>query len=311
MAAVNILSDIRFWIVTGVACAAIIGPVGDLSSAIVIIVLIAQMTLSMDGLSLSSDSIKKNKNQIALSAAACFIISTAVTLLIGSFFISGHPNLWNGWIMLAAVPCAVSCVTMSFFLKGNTMMCVLALAVIYFAALAVTPLTSRALMGESVSVLRIFSYVILFVIIPMAASVPMKKLRINRTARVIAINVMMFVMVFLSLGQNRGYIFSEPGVVMLVAAACVIRIFGVSMVMLYLMKRRGVRRDNGIVYLSMAVWKNSGLAATLCFVLFGSAAEAVLPCAISLLIEIVWFAAISGYIEKTWPAVKEPGPADG
>ena len=305
MAAANILSNLSFWIILGIVCALIIGPIGSFSSTLMIIVLIIQMTLSMDGLNFNTDNLKKNRKQILYSIVACFVISSGVTLAVGSLFAAGHSNIWNGWVLLAAVPSAVSCVTMSFFLRGNTMMCVLSMAVIYLAALVLTPSITMGMIGESVSIPKIFSYVVLFVAIPMAASVPMKKVKISRTVRVIVINAMIFIMIFLSLGQNREYLLSEYGVVLLVIAACVIRIFGVSFVMLYFMKKRNADRGNSMVYLPMAVWKNSGLATTLCFVLFGSAAEAAIPCAISLLIEVLWFAAISGYIERVWPADKD------
>lgn len=301
MAAVNILSNLSFWIILGIVCALIIGPVGNFSSTVMIIVLIIQMTLSMDGLTFNKDNLKKNRKQILHAVAACFVISTGVTLVIGSIFVAGHPSIWNGWVLLAAVPSAVSCVTMSFFLRGNTMMCVLSMAVIYLVALVLTPSITMGMIGASVSILKIFSYVILFVAIPMAASIPMKKVKISRAVRVIVINAMIFVMILLALGQNREYLFSEYGVVFLVIIACVIRIFGVSFVMLYFMKKRNANRENSMVYLPMAVWKNSGLATTLCFVLFGSATEAAIPCAISLLIEVLWFAAISSYIKKVWP----------
>jgi BASS family bile acid:Na+ symporter len=301
MALVNILSNMRYWIVLGVAMALLIGPIGDFSSNLLVIVLIVQMTLSMDGLRLNPENIKRNKKPILYSVTACFGLSAAVTLIIGSFFITGHQDIWNGWVLLAAVPCAVSCVTMSFYLKGNTTMCVLALAAIYFLALAVTPIITLALLGESVSVLRILSYVILFVVVPMAASYPLRKVRINRSTRMITINVMMFLMVFLAIGANRNFLSSEPLIVLFVIAACVIRVFVVGFMMTYLFKKKGSDRENSLVYIPMAVWKNSGLATTLCFVLFGSASEAALPCAISLLVEVIWFAAISSYIEKYWP----------
>ncbi|MCL2032510.1 MAG: Na+-dependent transporter [Methanomassiliicoccaceae archaeon] len=312
MAAMNILSNMRVWIILGVICAFIVGPIGDISSTLIVIVLIIQMTLSMDGLSFNAKSLKENKGPISYSVIACFGISTAVTLVIGSFFIADHPEIWKGWVVLAAVPCAVSVVTMSFFSKGNTTMCVLSLAVIYFIALAMTPLITWALAGESVSVLRIFSYVVLFVAVPMAASVPLKKVKIGRDTRMIAISVMLFFVVLLSLGQNREYLFSEPGVVLLVAAACIIRVFAVSFAVLHFLKKKGTRRDDSMVYVPMAVWKNSGLGVTLCFVLFGSMTEAVIPCAISLLIELLWFAAITKYIERVWPdSADRSHPADG
>jgi len=312
MAAVNIFSDTRIWIVLGVIFALAIGPIGDVTSTLLVFVLIIQMTLSMDGLSFNAKSLGENKGSIAYSLLACFGVSTGAILLLGSFFISDYPEIWHGWVMLAAVPCAVSVVTMSFFSKGNATMCVLSLAVIYLIALAFTPLVTKVLIGESVSVLRIFSYVILFIVIPMAASVPLKKANISRTTRVIAINVMLFLLVLLSLGQNREYLFSEPGIVLLVAGACAIRIFVVSFAVLYLLRKKGARRDNSMVYIPMAVWKNSGLGVTLCFVIFGNAAEAVIPCAISLLIELLWFAVMSKYIEKAWPRDADAQPsADG
>jgi len=312
MAAVNIFSDTRIWIVLGVIFALIVGPAGDISSTLLVIVLIIQMTLSMDGLSFNTKILSENKRSIVCSVLVCFGVSSGAILLLGSFFIADYPEIWKGWVMLGAVPCAVSVVTMSFFSKGNATMCVLSLAVIYLIALAFTPLVTKVLIGESVSVLKIFSYVILFIVIPMAASVPLKKANISRTARVVAINVMLFLLVLLSLGQNREYLFSEPGIVLLVAAACAVRIFAVSFAVLYILRKKGVRRDNGMVYIPMAVWKNSGLGVTLCFVIFGSASAAVIPCAISLLIELLWFAVMSKYIEKAWPRdVGDRSAADG
>lgn len=301
MALLNTLSNMGFWILLGVVFALLIGPIGDISSTLIVIVLIIQMTFSMDGLTFRKGVLKENKKSILISFFACFGISMVSALLVGSLFISDYPEIWKGWVMLAAVPCAVSVVTMSFFVKGNTTMCVMSLAVIYIAALILTPLITRAIIGESVSVLKIFSYVILFVIVPILASFPLKKVQIDRTRRVILLNIMIFLMVLFALGQNRDYIFSEPIVIVLVALASVLRIFVVGMVVLHLLKKHNHRRDNSMVYLPMAVWKNSGLAATLCFVILGSTTEAAVPCVISLLIELLWFAFISDYIEKTWP----------
>lgn len=301
MALIGILSDIKIWISLGVVFALLVGPVGEISSTLIVIVLMIQMTLSMDGLKFDAPALKENKKSILISLVACFGICTISALLVGSLFIPSYPEIWKGWVMLAAVPCAVSVVTMSFYVRGNTAMCVMSLAVIYISALAITPLITRMFIGESVSIIKIFSYIILFVIVPILASIPLKKVSVNRSTRIILINVMMFLMVIFALGQNRSYIFSEPLVILLVAAASAIRIFAVGMVVLHILKKYGRRRDNSMVYLSMSVWKNSGLAATLCLVIFGSATEAAIPCVISLLIELLWFAFITGYIERKWP----------
>jgi BASS family bile acid:Na+ symporter len=302
MAAADILSNIRVWIIAGIICAFIIGPISDITSTLIIFVLIVQMTLSMEGLSFEKKTLNENKKPILYSVIACFGISTFTALLMGTLFIADHPDIWKGWVMLAAVPCAVSVVTMSFFTKGNTTMCVLSLAVIFFLALILTPLITLMFMGESVSVVKIFSYVVLFVIVPIGMSFPMKKVKISRTTRTVLINIMMFMLVLLSLGQNREYLISEPAIVLLVAAACVIRIFVVSFLMLHLMKKKGSSRNNSMVYIPMAVWKNSGLAVALCIILFSDTAGVVIPCVISLLVEVLWFAVITKYIERTWPS---------
>ncbi|MCL2148516.1 MAG: Na+-dependent transporter [Methanomassiliicoccaceae archaeon] len=312
MALAGVVSDTRAWIVLGVACALIVGPVGEASSTLLVVVLIVQMTLSMDGLSFNRESLSENRRPILYSVAACFGVSTVAILLLGSLFMGGHPDIWKGWVMLAAVPCAVSVVTMSFFSRGNTTMCVLSLAVIYLAALAFTPFLTRALIGEDVSVARIFMYVVLFIAVPMAASVPLRRAGIGRATRIVAINAMLFLLVLLSLGQNRDYLFSEPGVVLLAAAACAVRIFAVSFAMLYILKRRGASRGNSMTYIPMAVWKNSGLGVTLCFVVFSGVPEAAMPCAISLLVELLWFAVFTRYVERGWPeGSAAQRPADG
>ncbi|MCL1978780.1 MAG: Na+-dependent transporter [Methanomassiliicoccaceae archaeon] len=308
MAMMSTLSNVGVWIVLGIVCAILIGPIGDISSTLIVFVLIIQMTLSMDGMSFSAKTLKESKKPIIYSVIACFGISTVTALLMGSFFMADYPEIWKGWVMLAAVPCAVSVVMVSFFSKGNTTMCVLSVAAIYLIALILTPLITRVLIGESVSVLKIFSYVILFVAVPMAASVPLKKVKISRNARVIVINAMLFLLVFMSLGQNREYLFSDTGIVLIIAAASAVRVFGVSFAVLFFLKKKGVGRDDSMVYIPMAVWKNSGLGVTLCFVLFGSMAEAAIPCAISLLVELLWFAVVAGRIEKVWP---NPSPTDG
>ena len=314
MAAADILSNVRVWIILGVICAIVIGPIDDITSTLIIFVLIIQMTLSMENLSFDKKNLSDNKKPIVYSVIACFGISSATALIMGSFFIADYPDIWNGWVMLAAVPCAVSVVTMSFFTKGNMTMCVLSLAVIYFLALILTPLITTAFMKDvegSVSVLKIFSYVVLFVAVPIGLSFPMKKVKIKKTTRMILINIMLFFLVLFSLGQNREYLFSETTVVLMVAAACVVRIFLVSFVMLYFLKR-SASRENSMVYIPMAVWKNSGLGVTLCIVLFSGSSGAVIPCVISLLIELLWFALLSRYIEKVWPStVSVPSPSDG
>jgi len=298
------LSNIKIWIVSGVLLALIIGPMGDVPPTLITVVLMIQMIFSMEGLSFKINDLKEEKKMITTSVIACFGISTVVTLIIGSLFISSYPDVWMGWVILAAVPSAVSVVTMSLYLNGNVKMTVLSSAAIYLLALIITPLITIPLIGESVDSFKILQYVILFVAVPMIFTIPMKKLNIRKEAKYIVINLMMFLLIILSLGQNRDYVFGDPELVFLIILGCVFRTFGVGFIMMFFMKRSNVDRNNGMAYISMAVWKNSGLAITLCMVLFLDSSIAVIPCVISLLIELLWFTIMVGYTDRIWPAKK-------
>lgn len=307
MALLNVLVNVRYWILAGVICAFLIGSVGDIASTLLIVVLIIQMSLSMEGLTLRTKDISDNSKGIILSLVSCFVISSGSALLMGLFFKSAYPDIWSGWVMLAATPCAVSVITFALYLKGDIKLSILATTVIYFCALIFTPLMTYIFAGDAVNPLQILKYVVLFIVIPLVATYPLKRLHLNRDVKVIGINMMMFTMVLLSVGFNRDYFFSEPTIVAYIALASFVRIFIVSLVMFYIMKRAEVQRDKAFVYLGMAVWKNSGLASTLCILLLADAPEAVLPCVISLLVETIWFGLLSGYFNKKWPHISGEG----
>ena len=66
----------------------------------------------------------------------------------------------------------------------------------------------------------------------------------------------------------------------------------------------GIRknRDNSLNYVTFSYWKNSGMSASLTMGLFAATMpEAVLPCVVSLIVEVVWFAILTKYIDRMWP----------
>lgn len=308
MAALSYLMDIRYWIAAAIVVAFIVGPLGDEAPNLVIVVLMLQMIAAMEGLSFRKEDFKKEAKPICWSFISCFGICTIITLLVGALFMAvpDYHDLWYGWVMLAAVPSGVSVITLSLMMRGNRVMSVLAMVVQYLIALFLTPLITTVFIGDAISPLEIFKYVLLFIAVPLLANIPLKHFNINHNGKIVFINVMMFLMMVLAIGTNRDFILSEPGVVLLVIGACVIRTFGVSLVMLAFMKRHKAYRDNGVVYMGFAVWKNSGLATTMCLALLADIPEASLPCVLSLLMESVWFGVMTGFVKKHWPHMDVP-----
>lgn len=301
MALINLLMDVRLWIATGIILAFMIGSFGPSTPTLVIIVLMVQMILSMDGMNLNRKDLASNKSAIMWSIIACFGIGSVSALAVGSLFIGSHPDIWKGWVMLASVPCAISVITAALYMKGNMVMSLMSVTSIYLSALVITPVLTYVFIGDAVSPFEIFQYVLLFIAVPLLATIPMKKVHLKRTHKVIMINLMMLLMIMMAVGYNRDYIIDQPMIVMYIAAASFIRIFLISLVMIAIMKRHKADRDKAVVYMTLAVWKNSGLAITLCLVLLEDAAEAVIPCVISAMVETIWFALMVGYVNRSWP----------
>lgn len=301
MAIVDVLANLKVWIAIGFVAGLLFGSIGESASTIMIVVLIIQMSVSLDGLTFRRDDLGAYSKPILWGIICCFVVNSGITIIVGSFFIPVSTAIWYGWVMLASVPSAVSVVSASLYLKGNTKATILMTSAIYIAALAVTPLICWIILGSAISPLEILKYIALFIAIPIAVSQILKRFTLPRRGKLIFINIMMALLMFLALGSNRDYIFSELNIVFWVVVVCFVRIFVLGIVMTYLLKKMGTDRDMSMIYVLFSVWKNSGMAVSLSMVLFSGMAEAAIPGVISLIMESMWFSTFISHSEKMWP----------
>lgn len=301
MALLNVLEDIKVWIAAAIVLALIFGFGSPDASTIMMLALIAQMAVALDGIRFSRSDFGTYKKPIFVNFVCCFGICTGFTLLTGLLFIDDQA-LWTGWVMLSAVPCAISVVPSALFLKADPKLAVLSLTVIYVIAIALTPLITHTLIGNSVNPLEVLRYILMFILIPFVLTIPIKRLHLKQAPKTLFINLMMFILVFVGLGSRQEFVFSEPMVVLSLVIACMFRIFLVSTVLVYGMKKMKCNRDNGLNYVTFCYWKNSGMSASLTMGLFAATMpEAVLPCVVSLIVEAVWFAVLTKFIDRMWP----------
>ncbi len=162
MPLINVLCDVKVWILLGVVLALGIGFDNPNASTILMFVLIAQMAVSLDGIQFHRDDFKHYDKEIVISLLCCFGFNTLLTLACGLLFIDDS-HLWTGWVMLSSVPCGVSVVVASLVMRGDTKMCVLSLTVIYICAIGLTPLITKTLLGDSVNPLEVLKYILLFI----------------------------------------------------------------------------------------------------------------------------------------------------
>ena len=301
MKLLNVLTDVKVWAATGLILGLLIGFDSPDAATMLMIVLILQMTLSLEGVSFHRSDFADYKKQILGCVIGCFVLNTGLTLITGMFFID-NTALWYGWVMLASVPCGVSVVSGSIFVKGDTKLSVLGLTGVYFCALALTPIITHAFIGDAVSPLDILKYILMFILIPFIASIPLKKLHMPASVRIIGINILMLLMVFVAVGSRRDYIFSYPDVVLWLVIACTLRLIVFSVILVYLFKKIGYERRTAMDYILMAIWKNSGMSISMTMALIAPMyPEAVLPCVISLAMEMVWFTFFAGVHNRIWP----------
>ena len=305
MALLNVLEDIKVWIAVAIVLALVFGFGSPDASTIMMLALIAQMAVALDGIRFSRSDFGIYRKPILVNFVCCFGICTGFTLLTGLFFIDNQA-LWTGWVMLSAVPCAISVVPSALFLKADPKLAVLSLTVIYVIAIALTPLITHTLIGNSVNPLEVLRYILMFILIPFVLAIPIKRLHLKQAPKTLFINLMMFILVFVGLGSRQEFVFSEPMIVLSLVVACMFRIFLVSTVFVLAMKKLGCDRDNGLNYVTFCYWKNSGMSASLTMGLFAATMpEAVLPCVVSLIVEAVWFAVLTKYIDRMWPPVSD------
>ncbi len=288
------LNDLRIWI-AGAIVISLVLPVLDIpSSWLIILVLIIQMTLSLHGLNVTVKDFLDNKHGAFISVILCFLVNTAVTLLIGLPFIETNPAIWYGWVMLASMPCAISVVTAAILKMADVKNSLVAVSGTYVAGLVLTPVLTYVLIGDAVNPLEILKYILLFIIIPVLLSRPLSRIKMERGTKVPIINLMMALMVFLSINNNKEFIFSFPDIIALVFLVSIIRLAILHYSGKFLSKRLGIDEKNVVVYQILTVWKNTGLSVSMCMVILGTAfPEAVLPCVVCMCVETVWFSIIT------------------
>jgi len=300
MPVTNFLVDARFWIISALVLGLLIGDTGY-APTIVMIALMILMCISIQGLSFNKNDITENKKEILIGVLVCYAVAGGVTLLVGSFY---DHDLWLGWVILAAVPCAISVTSGTLILKGNVKLAMIATAVIYLVALAVTPAITQILIGEAVDPMEVLKYVALFIAIPFAVSVSLRKFKMNVRTKAVSVNILFFILVLVTFGANRDFIFNDPETVLWVVLGCIIRIAVVALVMELLLKWIGMGRGNRIPMVLLSIWKNSALAMSMTMILI-STTHSVLPAALSLPIEMIWFMFMIWYYKKRCPETSE------
>jgi BASS family bile acid:Na+ symporter len=250
---------------------------------IAMVALILMMTLALSSIQLKTLKLKLYVKDVRNAFVLSFVLLTAVTLVIAYLF-SGE--LRAGWILLAAVPSAVSVVSFTCLWGGDTESSAVSSIVIYLASLVVTPVITFVFLGRAVNVLTLLYYLSLQIVLPLVLSRLVKRFLTSTQTRNILINICFFILVIAVMGANRSLLFSAGTVVAALAVLAVVRVFGVGIAYNRFIDKQGVKHASAVSEVLFSTYKNTGMAASLALVLLGP--QGALPAAVCMVVDVVW-----------------------
>lgn len=284
MSARALLLDIKPWILAALIAGMLTGDIVPYSSEIMILSLMLLMCVSLQGLDFSIDDIRDNARTSLWSLILCYGVSAASALAMALFFTG---DIRTGWILIAVVPSAISVIPCTLLLKGNTKLSVVSSTVIYFSSILLAPLMTVLFLATSADPWDILLYSILFIVIPLLVSKPLKTIEIPMDLRLVLLNMLFFIMIWLALASNMPLMQGDPWLLLALIIGCAIRLVLVGIVIEFFLRYLKIDRLNRIPYVFFATWKNTGLAMAMGLVLFSP--QAALPGAVSMIVEMIWF----------------------
>jgi bile acid:Na+ symporter, BASS family len=261
------------------------------NSNIAMLSLIVMMSLSLTALRLRGLRLKDHSAPIRNAFLLSFLLSTGTTIAMSYLF---QGDIRDGWIIMAAVPSAVSIVPFTYLLKGDLESTLVSSTALYLIALAVTPIITLVFMGTAVDVMTLLGYVGYLILLPMVISRFLRRVDIRPVQKNAAINISFLVLIVAIAGPNRQVFFGDPAMLFALIAVAFVRLFGMGLFWNWYLQRKGVPRTRRVPEVLFVSYKNTGMAATLAIALIGPVAA--LPATVCTLVDIVWLIYLSEYL---------------
>ena len=206
----------------------------------------------------------------------------AGVILVASFLMIHHHNLWIGFVLIAAVPPAVAVIPFSAILEGNVSDALSGTVASYLAALVMMPLFFWIFIGAGFSdPYKLVRIMLLLIVLPLVLSRLILFLKLqDRIAKVrgLLTDWGFFVVLYSMIGINRDLIFAKP----LMIAPIAVVVFTATFVLGFVIERAcalfKIDEKNRVSLILLGTLKNQGIAGGLAIALFDK--EAALPSAV-------------------------------
>lgn len=296
MRAASIVQNYSIMMVLGLVLGLATGGIPTYTKEASMVSLAVLMTLSLSTVRIGDARGREHVDHSVKALVVNYGLLTALILLIGLFFTGEY---WWGWVLMAAAPSAVSVVPFTTILGGRTSKALFSTALNYLAALVLMPAITLILIGSAVSPISLVTSLLLLIVLPMAASRMVLRLKVEKAINTSLMNLCFAVLIFAVTGANRDAFVGEPVLVLAISAACFLRTFGTGLGAEWVTRRLGMPKEERITYVLFASYKNLGLTATLAIALFEPVVA--VPATICIVFEVVWVIFLLRYYPKVPP----------
>jgi BASS family bile acid:Na+ symporter len=251
------------------------------------------MTLSATNItSRDFTTIRAIPGTILISLLLNYVVMGGVTLLM-AWWLVDDPEIWAGFVIIAAAPPAVAVVPFSYILGGNILFSLVGMTGAYLAALGIMPLAAVLFLDvkffNPIDLLLILGQlVILPIIISRLLLFTGWARRINRWRGIIT-NWSFFVVLFTIVGLNRQAFFGEFNTLLKITIIAIVISFILGEVIELVAKAWRLNQETSISLILMGSMKNYGLASGIMLALFSE--RAAIPasiCAVFGILRFIW-----------------------
>jgi BASS family bile acid:Na+ symporter len=204
-------------------------------------------------------------------------------------------ELWDGFVIMTAVPPAVAVIPFSVILNGNQTFALIGTIGCYLAALGITPLIAYVFLGGAFGDPgKIVTIMVELILLPLVCSRVLlwtgwaKKLEPWKGTLT---NWSFFLIVYTIIGLNRQLFFEKPGALILPAGIALACTFILGWVIEKIGRLQGVDPQTITTMVLLGTHKNTGLAAGLALSLFSD--KTAVPATITTIFMLVYMIRLS------------------
>jgi len=289
----RLLRNRDFILISGLVLGLLWGKGAHWTSPLTLPALAVAMTLSVMGI---PGTIFRSPRSLAGPALSGIVMTYAVlsALILGmSFLFIREKNLWNGFVLVAAVPPGVAVIPFTYFLNGNSFFSLVGTMGAYLGALIITPLIALWFLGTvSIDPVRLFVIMTELILLPLIVSQIL--VRTGGSKRIepfkgMVTNWSFFVVTYTIVGLNRQVFLDRPLSLLPVAVIATASTFLLGWAIKGIGKVFRIQPGTVTSLILLGTIKNYGLAGGLSLALFSR--DTAVPATVSTIfmtVYIIW-----------------------